>query len=98
MTYSSPSSTSIFLRWGPVPPQFKNGIIKGFKVEYQENEPNATAEIIERRLINWVILSDLKKFTVYSVRVRAFTTIGIGPEYYSTVLTAQDGKELSCNV
>ena len=86
----------MFLRWGPVPLQFKNGIIRGFKVEYQEHQPNAKAEIIERRLINWVLLTDLKKFTVYSVRVRAFTTIGIGPEYNSTVRTAQDGMELAC--
>ena len=92
ITYSSPSSTTLLLRWGPVPPQFKNGIIRGFKVEYQENQTNATVEVQERGLVNWALLSELKKFTAYSVRVRAFTSVGYGPENSVTVITSPDGK------
>ena len=92
ITYSSPSSTTLLLHWAPIQPQFKNGIIRGFKVEYQENQPNATVEVRERRLINWVLLGELKKFTVYFVRVRAFTDVGDGPENSITVITSQDGK------
>ena len=91
ITYSSPSSTTLLLHWAPIQPQFKNGIIRGFKVEYQENQPNAAVEVRERRLVTWVLLSELKKFTVYSVRVRAFTTVGDGPENNITVITSQDG-------
>ena len=92
ITYSSPSSTTVLLHWAPIQPQFKNGIIRGFKVEYQENQPNATVEVRERWLVNWALLGELKKFTVYSVRVRAFTNIGYGPQNNITVITSQDGK------
>ena len=98
ITYSSPSSTSILIHWGSVPPQFKNGIIRGFKVEYQEDQPGATGEVRERRLVNWALLGELKKFTIYSIRVRAFTSIGYGPENNITVLTAQDGMKAMFHV
>ena len=96
--HSSPSSTSILLYWDPVPPQFENGIIKGFKVEYQEDRPNSELAIIERFLVNWVLLDGVKKFTEYSVRVSAFTSIGYGPENNITVLTPQDGMAVRCTV
>ena len=96
--YSSPSSTSIFLYWDPVPPQFENGIIRGFNVGYQENKPNTELAVRERFLVNWVLLDGLKKFTEYSVRVSAFTSIGYGPENNISVLTPQDGMALSCSV
>ena len=96
ITYSSPTSTTILLHWGPVPPQFKNGIIRGFKIEHQENQPNATLQVRERFLVNWALLGELKKFTEYYVRVRAFTSLGYGPENNITVLTSQDGMKLLC--
>lgn len=96
--YSLPSSTSILLYWDPVPPQFENGIIRGFNVGYQENKPNSELAIRERFLVNWVLLDGLKKFTEYSVRVSAFTSIGYGPENNITVLTPQDGTTLRGSV
>ena len=96
--YSLPSSTSILLYWDPVPPQFENGIIRGFNVGYQENKPNSELIIRERFLVNWILLDGLKKFTEYSVRVSAFTSIGYGPENNITVLTPQDGMTLRCSV
>ncbi|XP_078344750.1 uncharacterized protein LOC144630294 [Oculina patagonica] len=86
--YSAPSSTSLLVEWGPVPPQFRNGIIRGFQVQFQTN---GTVEERERGpLLNWVILDGLKKFTIYSIQVRAFTSEGYGPENNITALTAQD--------
>ena len=55
-------------------------------------------QVRERFLVNWALLGELKKFTEYSVRVRAFTSIGYGPENNITVLTSQDGTELTCNL
>ena len=75
-------------------PQFANGIIRGFRVEYQTiHLSNSTVKTRERFLVNWVLLDGLKKFTEYSVRVRAFTSVGYGPENIITVLTSQDGRE-----
>ena len=93
LTYSAPSSTSLLVEWGQVPPQFKNGIIRGFEVQFQYN---GTVEFRERGpLLYWVILDGLEKFTFYSVKVRAFTTEGYGPGNNITALTGQDGMTLS---
>ena len=90
ITYSAPSSTSLLVEWGQVPPQFKNGIIRGFEVQFQSN---GTVEFRERGPhLYWVILDGLEKFTIYSIHVRAFTTEGYGPENNITALTGQDGK------
>ncbi|KAL9958573.1 hypothetical protein ACROYT_G035603 [Oculina patagonica] len=86
--YSAPSSTSLLVEWGPVPPQFRNGIIRGFQVQFQTN---GTVEVRERGpLLNWVILDGLKKFTIYSIQVRAFTSEGYGPENNIPAVTGQD--------
>lgn len=96
ITYSSPSSTSLLVEWGAIPPQFKNGIIRGFQVHFQHN---GTKEVrVRGPLLYWVILDDLKKFTVYHIRVFAFTNEGYGPENNITAVTAQDGMELTYNI
>ena len=63
-------------------------------MEYQEiGLSNSTVKTRERFLVNWVLLDGLKKFTEYSVRVCAFTSVGYGAENIITVLTFQDGKK-----
>ena len=49
-------------------------------------------------LLYWVILDGLKKFTVYHIRVFAFTNEGYGPENNITAVTAQDGMEITYNI
>ena len=96
ITYSSPSSSSLLVEWGAIPPQFKNGIIRGFEVHVQYN---GTVKITVRGpRLYWVILDGLKKFTVYHIRVFAFTNEGYGPENNITAVTAQDGMEPTYNI
>lgn len=45
-----------------------------------------------------MILDNLKKFTFYSIQVRAFTTEGYGPENKLKARTGQDGMFLSYDV
>lgn len=94
VTWSPDSSTSILLHWGQVPEEFRNGVIRGYKVEYEEAKPNATVGVMDRQLATWAIVRELKKFTIYFVRVYAYTTLGDGPRNNFTVMTAQDGKTL----
>ena len=93
-SWSPESSRSILLRWGQVPEEFRNGVIRGYKVEYQEAKPNVTARVMDRQLATWAIIRELKKFTIYFVRLSAYTTLGDGPRNNFTVMTAQDGKTL----
>ena len=99
VTYLAPSSTSLFVEWGSIPPRFENGIIRGFKVKFHENPSNGTVEERERGpLLNWIILDNLKKFVTYSIEVRAFTTEGYGPGNNITAITGQDGMYRTCNI
>ena len=93
-TWSPESSRSILLRWGQVPEESRNGVIRGYKVEYQEAKPNVAARVMDRQLATWAIIHELKKFTIYFVRLSAYTTLGDGPRSNFTVMTAQDGKTL----
>ncbi|XP_022790788.1 protein sidekick-2-like, partial [Stylophora pistillata] len=91
VTYSAPSSTSLFVEWGSIPPRFENGIIRGFKVHFHEIPFNGTVEeMVVEPLLRWIILDNLKKFTAYSIQVHAFTTEGYGPGNSLTALTRQD--------
>ena len=95
----APSSTSLFVEWGAIPPQFENGIIRGFKIQFHEIPFNGTVEEREGQpLLRWMILDNLKKFTFYSIQVRAFTTEGYGPENKLKARTGQDGMFLSYDV
>lgn len=51
-----------------------------------------------QQLLRWMILDNLKKFTFYSIQVRAFTTEGYGPENRLKARTGQDGMFLSYDV
>ena len=96
ITYSAPSSTSLFVEWGSIPPRFENGIIRGFKVHLHEIPFNGTVEEMEvEPFLHWIILDNLKKFTAYSIQVRAFTTEGYGPGNNLTARTSQDGMYLT---
>lgn len=99
VTLTAVTSTSIKVSWGPLPADDRNGIIKGYKVNYQ-SLPNGD---IELEFVNITsqnqdegeekILQNLNEFTNYSISVLAFTEIGDGPPSVAKVKqTLQDGK------
>ncbi|XP_022798569.1 receptor-type tyrosine-protein phosphatase F-like, partial [Stylophora pistillata] len=97
MAATATSSKNISVSWDPVPSDNRNGIIKGYKVNYQalpsgdivSKFRNITSE--EQSEKQTVILDNLNEFTNYSIRVLAFTVIGNGPESGAQVVeTLQD--------
>ena len=89
------SSTSITVSWLEVPAIDQNGIIIEYEVEYTQNTFDINMN--QSVMINStnVELIDLHEYVQYSIRVRAYTSIGSGP--YTTainVTTDQDGKIL----
>lgn len=99
VTLKAVTSTSIEVSWGPVLADDRNGIIKGYKVNYQ-SLPNGD---IELEFVNITsqkqgegekkILKNLNEFTNYSISVLAFTEVGDGPSSVAKVKqTLQDGK------
>ena len=99
VTVSATSSKSIFVSWDPVIADDRNGIIKGYKVNYQalaNGDMAAKFLNITRAQQNKrqrVSLDNLNEFTNYSIGVLAFTAFGNGPASVGQVVeTLEDSK------
>ena len=95
------SSKSISVSWDPVDADDRNGIIKGYKVNYQAlpngimvpKFRNITSE--QQNEKQTVLIEHLNEFTNYSISVLAFTAIGNGPASGAQVVeTLEDSKLL----
>ena len=99
VTVSVTSSRSISVSWDPVIADDRNGIIKGYIVNYQAL-PNGylVAKILnitnqEQNNRQTVTLAGLNEFTNYSIEVLAFTIFGNGPASVGQVVeTLEDSK------
>ena len=88
LTVHSENSTSLVVRWTPVPECCQLGIIKGYHVTLTDSTSATITENVtnlEARFIN------LKKFHGYQISVSAFTSKGAGPKVSTSVSTVQDG-------
>lgn len=88
----TPHSISLDVIWNEVPNGYKNGIIRGYKVQYTEMADNGSAEIED--LGPWkrsLSITGLKKFTLYNITVLAYTSKGDGVPYSKVIMTDQDG-------
>ena len=90
------SSTAILVTWDPVPEIDRNGIITQYEVEFNQSTFN---EISTSNLTTtngpqlMVELEGLEEYVEYSVRVRAYTSVGPGPFSAAVVnRTLEDGK------
>lgn len=76
------SSTSFLVMWQTVPAIDANGIITHYDVELTQTTLNdATMPVITTVNSSMQILelTGLEEYVGYSVRVRAYTTVGAGP-------------------
>lgn len=92
------TSTSVIVTWFPVPSDLLNGILQTYQVSYRKafDKNSSTTEIAVGNTSLFFIISGLKKFTAYSVWVKA-VTIAAGPSSsVLNVLTNEDGKSFSC--
>ena len=99
LTISVTSSRSISVSWDPVVAEDRNGIIKGYKVNYNDLPNfqmvnkflNITKEQQNKR--QTMTLDNLNEFTNYSLEVLAFTLFGDGPASAGRfVETLEDSK------
>ncbi|XP_042689061.1 protein sidekick-2 isoform X2 [Centrocercus urophasianus] len=74
------SSSSMLVRWSGIPEADCNGLILGYKVMYKEKDSEARAQfwLAEGNASRSAQLTGLGKFTLYEIRVLAFTRIGDG--------------------
>ena len=99
VTVGVTSSRSISVSWHPVIAEDRNGIIKGYRVNYHALPNtyavtkflNITKEQQNKR--QRVSLANLNEFTNYSIGVLAFTLLGNGPASVGQVVeTLEDSK------
>ena len=96
MAAISISPTAIQVTWNEVPAIDQNGIITQYEVEYNQSTFSGatmynTTTVDSPTLT--VDLTGLEEYVEYSIRVRAYTSVGSGP--YSDVVierTQEDGK------
>ncbi|NXK65427.1 SDK2 protein, partial [Sylvietta virens] len=74
------SSSSLMVRWSDIPEADCNGLILGYKVLYKEKGSEARARfwLAEGNASRSAQLTGLAKYTLYDIRVLAFTRIGDG--------------------
>ena len=96
MTAVSVSPTAIQVTWNEVPAIDRNGIITKYEVEYNQSIFSGatmynTTTVDSPTLT--VDLTGLEEYVEYSIRVRAYTSVGAGP-YSDAVLerTQEDGE------
>ncbi|KAG5678293.1 hypothetical protein PVAND_007980 [Polypedilum vanderplanki] len=86
------TSTSLQVSWQPPPESHKNGILQGYKINYEPIDEFSLMDIEEpdakKTTALTTVLTSLRKFTNYSVQVLAYTRMGDGvlsqPKYCHT--------------
>ena len=88
-------STSLNVSWEEIFPMDRNGIITTYEVCY---EPLMTFDgTLMPDLVNtsdlYIVIDNLQEFVAYNISVRAYTSVGPGPESDAvTEMTPEDGK------
>ena len=88
------SSTAILVTWDPVPEIDRNGIITQYEVEFSTFTEIFTSNLTTTNGSQLMVeLEGLEEYVEYSVRVRAYTSVGPGPFSLAVVTrTLEDGK------
>ena len=77
------SSTDIAVMWDPVPLSQRNGDITHYEVEVNQTTLSELLDSELRQTSNgsqlMLFLTDLQEFVEYTMRVRAYTSVGPGP-------------------
>ena len=86
MNVSVVNSTSFTVRWGQVQCSHQNGIITGYKLEYwKEGSEHRFMNVSGDSTGGVYTITGLSNTTMYSVRVAAETSAGVG--VYSEAVT-----------
>lgn len=90
-------SSSVSITWDSIPERFRNGIIKGYHIEYHPEDETKTA-VLKEKLPNENftshILTSLRKFTTYTIKMAAYTKAGTGPLVKKKFKTGDDCKSV----
>lgn len=96
VTGHNSSSTSIYLQWSAIPPELVAGVLREYRIVYDElNDRN---ESVKRHLLRLpvdhlsVYLTDLEKYTKYSIKLQGISKFFGVSSPPIVIITDQDGK------
>ena len=89
------SSTSIFVSWGEVPADSKNGVILSYTVTYVGPEGRTEIETVPIPSRN-VTLMKLNEHTEYQITVAASTSKGLGRKSEPRKITTDQDSKYIC--
>lgn len=96
VTGNNVTSTSIEVRWNPIPPRYVHGILLGYKISFiatDSGNKRPWNESAVNQSTTSAVITNLRKFTKYMVSVEGFTSKGSGIESKSVAITtAEDSK------
>ena len=85
--------TSVWISWGAVPKDQRNGKITGYSMHVEGPDFTLNFTIIEDNYFYmYKEVSDLRPSTEYSFSVSAMTVAGSGPAISVSFITPQEGK------
>ncbi|XP_068689584.1 protein sidekick-1-like isoform X2 [Montipora foliosa] len=83
-------SISVRLHWSPIPNEFHNGIIRGYRISYERLVNGTYQEKTTVPPARTLMLLNLDKATKYHGKILAYTNAGDGKEANLTFKTADD--------
>ncbi|XP_068752747.1 uncharacterized protein [Montipora capricornis] len=83
-------SISVRLHWSPIPNEFHNGIIRGYRISYERLVNGTYQEKTTVPPARTLMLLNLDKATKYHGKIFAYTNAGDGKEANFTFKTADD--------
>lgn len=96
MTGHNSSSTSIYLQWSAIPPELVAGVLREYRIAYDElNDRN---ESVKKHLLRLPVdrlsvnLTDLEKYTNYSFELQGISKFFGVSSPPIVIITDQDGK------
>lgn len=93
ITIQNRTSTSLNISWSAVPQEFVHGVLRGYVIEYwPADKINATTNTTVGQWETEVQLTNLMKFTNYSIKFAAMTVKGVGNWSKIMLQTDEDGR------
>ena len=98
VTGHNSSSTSIYLQWSAIPPELVAGVLREYRIVY--DELNYRNESVKTHLLRLPIdqlsvnLTDLEKYTNYSFELQGISKFFGVSSPPIVIITDQDGKDI----
>ena len=87
------NSTSVFLKWQPVPPESRNGIITHYTIHFRDVEKNKNNSVKVKAPAESATVNGLRQKAKYKFWMVAGTSKGDGRRPSETKTAITDGKQ-----